>query len=290
MRLRRELLGIEGRSVREVRRLFSGVRGSVNEAIRLARRSSELGDRIGSGEYAVLRRKIGSELERFRVSAVAYLEGRSLPEAALVGERLVVDGLDDMFHGAIGVLPDVTAELVLLSSQIGGELITGLTNEVRDRIFGILSRGVLGQKSAFELMREVESVLGRTMDVGAFGKAERIVRTEVGMTHNMAHLAKLEQVGNRFPGLRKVWHHQAGLLNPRPGHIEADGQSVEIGDMFVVRRDSKSPYERLRHPNDIANGSPANTVNCHCYMTVDEASIDTALSQAQERGLVPSGA
>jgi hypothetical protein len=47
--------------------------------------------------------------------------------------------------------------------------------------------------------------------------------------------------------------------NPRPWHVEANGQQVGVGEPFVVMD------EELMFPGD-PSGSPENTINCYCGM------------------------
>ena len=57
------------------------------------------------------------------------------------------------------------------------------------------------------------------------------------------------------------WNHHPELSKqPRASHAAIDGQMVKDGEPFYV------DGEELMFPGD-PNGSPGNTINCHCTMT-----------------------
>jgi hypothetical protein len=66
--------------------------------------------------------------------------------------------------------------------------------------------------------------------------------------------------------------------NPRPAHIAANGQEVDIDKPFIVMGES------LEYPGD-PNGSPENVINCHCgTYPVIHPSSNKPVSPASEEG------
>ena len=61
----------------------------------------------------------------------------------------------------------------------------------------------------------------------------------------------------------KTWH----ITNPaaaRETHLALDGVTIPIDASFVTKRGVK-----LKHPCDPDCADPAETVNCHCFLTYD---------------------
>jgi len=110
-----------------------------------------------------------------------------------------------------------------------------------------------------EAIRNGESIpaimerIGKIFEVSEDGwRAERIARTE---TIRAANFGALE--GYRQAGIRKKEWVTALDERTREWHAEADGQIVDIDDVFIVGG------EPLRFPGD-PEGSPENTINCRC--------------------------
>jgi SPP1 gp7 family putative phage head morphogenesis protein len=98
-------------------------------------------------------------------------------------------------------------------------------------------------------------------------RARTIARTEVISASNAGSLAGAAQYG----AVQKVWLATADSRT-RETHLDADGQSVGMDELFSVGDDS------LRFPGD-PNGSPDEIINCRCtliYQT-DEGTGDAAV-------------
>lgn len=79
-----------------------------------------------------------------------------------------------------------------------------------------------------------------------------IPSTEAHAAYGAARHAGMVQAG------AKTHEWLCSFDNSREWHIEADGQTVPIGEPFIVKE------KPMMHPGD-PSGSAANTVNCNCW-------------------------
>ena len=98
---------------------------------------------------------------------------------------------------------------------------------------------------------------------GYSARAEGIFRDEVGREAQESGQARLEEVNERIQGLAKEWLSILSPSRTRPGHFEAHGQIVGVGEFYLVRGQLGKPFERLMHPKD-PRGSVGNVRNCLC--------------------------
>jgi len=285
-RVIRQMNELSDEAAAYIRTRFSQFRHRMDDLIR-ATKEPALGGVISPARYGEMRATIEREVEALHRDLTDYLS-RGTATSLNRGQAALVDGLDEMFHGMVGLLPSLTPELAVSMANLSADFVTGITDEVRKGINRELQVGMLGQKTTGEIIDKVQDVIG-TEKAGSLYKAEAIVRTELQHAYNMVSYEKMLQLGQDFPGLMKTWHHQAGQLDPRPGHADADGQTVPINEPFRVRRSDKDKEEYPMYPGDMANASPENTVNCHCWMDLDPASIEAAIAQAEEEGKIPRG-
>jgi hypothetical protein len=86
---------------------------------------------------------------------------------------------------------------------------------------------------------------------------ETIALNEILRSHSIAGQARLEDLARRVPGVKKQWLHIPAARVPRLSHILASGQVRDVDEPFSVGG------EDLMYPRD-PNGSPENTLDCHC--------------------------
>jgi hypothetical protein len=120
----------------------------------------------------------------------------------------------------------------------------------------------------------LSSILKASTAVSAFGaikevyeknlvSSARIAETQATRLENLARenaCRKAEKIAEE-KGLVmiKIWN-TVGDDKVRDAHARADGQEAEVDNPFYVGG------ERLMYPGDF-NGSPANIINCRCYLT-----------------------
>jgi len=136
----------------------------------------------------------------------------------------------------------VTAELA--------ERVTGVTGTLRKQLRTILQDGISQGLSVEQLKRDIDK-LGLPRIIS--NRSRTIARTEIINASNKGNLLGAQSTG---VDLEKVWITSLDGLE-REGHAEADGQTVELNDSFIVNG------ERLQYPGD-PNGSASNVINCRC--------------------------
>ena len=122
-----------------------------------------------------------------------------------------------------------------------------LTGEVLPKIKEGITEGRAYNKTATELKPEFKNMTDWQM--------KRIARTE---THSVYNQSKLETMQKARSVQGKQWI-SSGLPNMREWHADVDGQTVAVGEPFIV------DGEELMFPGD-PDGSAENVINCACTM------------------------
>jgi hypothetical protein len=139
----------------------------------------------------------------------------------------------------------------------------GVSKDAAEKLNAGIQRAVLGGQSIDDIIALVGRAIGGDKFTGLFsdiGKlAESIVLNEILRMHSIAGQARLEEFAGQVPGVKKRWLHIPVARVPRPSHVLASGQVREVHEPFNVGG------EALMYPRD-PNGSPENTVDCHCMM------------------------
>lgn len=135
-----------------------------------------------------------------------------------------------------------------------------ITDDVKKKIRTQIALGIAGEKTASQLVPEIEALLPESK---ALATAEAAVRTEIGRSYSVAQQIRGQDFEREGITVNKVWHH-SGAARPHVGHEEMDGQTVKMTESFV----NPVTGEALAYPRDPA--APASeVVNCGCYMTVE---------------------
>jgi uncharacterized protein with gpF-like domain len=230
-----------------------------------------------------LKNSVDQAMQTFQDEATKAIAALQTSAARLgsemAGAPLASTGLS---MSAIG---GVDASTLAIAQGYTADLITGLSKDSAARINAIIQRAFLGGQSVTDIIDQVGRALNNGKDFGGIfsqiGKrAETIAVNEVLRVHSIAQMGRLTDMAGLHPGLKKQWKHLDAARIPRPLHIAADGQVREVGEPFHIGG------EALMYPRD-PNGSPENTINCHCLMTPFFADEDLQPSAAQ-RGLLDS--
>jgi len=138
----------------------------------------------------------------------------------------------------------------LAASEFAGKWsglkVTEISDSTRKRINKAIQRNAETSGSTADLVNELRRYVG-----GA--RATTIARTE---SQAAAQAGQLEVAKNVGVVLKKVWV-SAEDDRTRPAHNEADGQTVDLDEPFIV------DGEELMFPGD-PSGSAANIINCRC--------------------------
>jgi len=175
---------------------------------------------------------------------------------AVVAEPLASIGLTNIFFRSspaqINVLLDFSADLI-----------RGIGHDMRKRINNQIRISALGEKSSFQAMKDITTILGlpdKSSEVvkGIAYEAERILRTETNRAYNLASFSQQRDLAEQVPGLLKMWM-ATGDNRTRDSHLEAHGQIVLATEPFIIGKDKVE----MMFPGDPA-GTPEETINCRC--------------------------
>lgn len=203
---------------------------------------------------------------------IGTIQGGALRQSWEQGTLLVPEALTTvgirMPSRAVGLLP------LNLIQQIGADLVVQVSADFRNRARGILSRGVLGQRSPFAVMGEIANLLRTepTRQQPRLGtiatQAERIMRTEMMSAFNIGNQIRTQQIGQDLPDLRKYWL-SAEDARVRPAHAAADERYRPGGTIGPIPQteDYEVGGERCFGPHD-PRLSAGNRINCRCVSLV----------------------
>lgn len=216
--------------IKEIRGVFSGL--SEEEIVQLAR-------------------DLGVEEEEIQ----AYLQTNNVENLVQAGYGAAVQriGADTTFDPTDA---DVQAIQARLNEQARG--IAGTTQEEVNRA---IREGIAENESVSEVQGRVTSTLRRMAD-GTEEIDQSRARRIASTTTTTAFEKGQEKVMRENGMFGRMWLSQRDV-HVRRGHLEADGQTVELDEPFEVAPSLAASEEELQFPGD-PSGSPANVINCRC--------------------------
>ncbi len=167
------------------------------------------------------------------------------------------------------------------------DLISGLTQDAAGKLNAAIQRAFLGGQTMGQIIDQIGRAINNGKEFsGLFSpigeRATTIATNEILRVHSMAGQARLEDLQRQTPGIRKSWKHIPVARMPRPSHLVADGQVRKVDEPFNVGG------EDLMFPRD-PNGSPENTINCHCLLVPEVTDELLKPTDAQSRLLKDLG-
>lgn len=171
---------------------------------------------------------------------------------AAVGDD-IVPPVDGVF--AIPELPDLLGEIYLNTRR---NYLVNVGNEVWDVVRTQLLEGMHAGEGIAELKDRVTASAGFSE-----ARAERVARTEVVGASNAGALGQMQASGMQST---KTWLATNGDRT-RPTHREANGQTVDLNEKFMV---GGYPMDRPHDPN----GPADEIINCRCTLTFEIADDD----------------
>ncbi len=132
-------------------------------------------------------------------------------------------------------------------------LLANVPDEVHAEIMQSIEQGLQHGESRKELMSRISAAFD---EIGR-SRAETIANTETAAAFNYARDKAMREAGVTH----KKWLHSMSPLikEPRPTHLEADGQTVPIDEPFDVGG------VQFMHPGDDSLGAgPEDIISCHC--------------------------
>jgi hypothetical protein len=208
-------------------------------------------------------KKFGSEFSDYVTSAQdsAFKLGEVGIDQPLDAAGLPTPSFAGVSESALGIAQGYTADLM-----------SGLSKDAAAKLNAAIQRAFLGGQNVSDIIAQVGRAIAGDKFTGLFGpigdRAETIALNEILRVHSIAGQARLEDLQESVPGVKKQWVHIMAARVPRFSHMHASGQVREVGDPFEVGG------EELMYPRD-PNGSPENTINCHCLLVpyVDESDL-----------------
>ncbi len=206
----------------------------------------------------VFAERYGSELTGFEAKAAA-VRAEGFKRAA------------QDFGLAVRPVPRISPTLVEIVQGNTVELVQDVGSEVAKKINREIRQAALGGKTPADAM----NAIGRTLkDPGpfrnGFGRAERITRTELSRTNQIAGQARMKQMNERVAEIEKQWW--ASFIM-RTEHIAVHLQRRKVDRPFSVAGES------LMYPVD-PGGSAENTVFCTCNSVPYVPALEDALPVA----------
>ncbi len=254
--------------VKESRELTPAVRRQVLELLDQARKRI-LADLAGvnpeSFQAAQLRQlkvSVDAAFEQFQrgaTIAVQQFQTRGFElGASAVTEPVVAAGLPAPALGGL------SRQTLSIAQGYTADLIEGLSKDAAAKMNAAIQRAFLGGQSMTEVIDQVGRALSGSQGFsGLFSpigeRATTIAINETLRVHSIAAQARLEELKDRHPALKKQWQWIPAARVPRIEHQAASGQVAEVEEPFEVGG------EELMYPRDPA-GSPENTINCHCVL------------------------
>jgi hypothetical protein len=251
--------------IAQTKDLAPAARSRVLEMLDAARREilGRLADTdpasFSAAQLTELKRSIDAAMNKFRSDATAFLETAEAHAARMgaqsVSQPLVSAGMEAVAMG------HVNPTTLSIAQGYTADLITNLSRQAAHDINAALQRAFLGGQSWDQIVQQIGRGLGSTGRVSIFDKigekAASIAENEILRVHAISGQARMEELADRHPDLQKKWMHLAVAMIPRFSHELASGQIRDVTEPFEVGG------EELMYPRD-PNGSPENTINCHC--------------------------
>ncbi len=253
--------------IKQARAFGPDVRSKVTELLEEARKRivGEISNidpqSFQAAQMRTLSKEIDRALQQFNTEFSQYVTSAE-SDAFHLGEV----GMDQPFDAAGLPAPSfagVSKSALSIAQGYTADLVSGLSKDAAGKLNGALQRAFLGGQSLDDIIGQVGRAVSGDKFTGLFGpigdRAETIALNEILRVHSIAGQARLEDLQGQIPGTKKQWVHIMASRKPRLGHIFASGQIREVDEPFSV------DGEDLMYPRD-PNGSPENTINCHCVL------------------------
>ncbi len=151
-------------------------------------------------------------------------------------------------------------------------LLANVPDEIHREIMDSIEQGLANGESRKDLMARISTAFD---EIGK-GRSETIANTETAAAFNYSRDKAMREAGVTH----KRWlHSQSPLIKePRPTHVEADGQVLSIDDPFDV-----GGVQFMRPADDSLGAGPEDIINCHCVAIPVEV-VESVSSKAKRLG------
>ena len=254
---------LETRWAKAWRRMFTRQADSVARAL-TGKRGAKL-----AGRVAEWRADPAPQIDPAAVFNPSYWRAETETLAADLYEAVAAAGFARM-SDAFGIALDIDTTRVQAFIQARANQLAGqVTDTTYQAIRDVLAEGV----QTGQTIDEIADGIRHVFDIASETRAVTIARTEVISAYNGASQLGATELGGDVVAGKEWIATRDGRT--RPGHADADGQTVAIGQPFDV------DGEALVYPGD-PGGSPENTVQCRCtvgFLTPDEMADRAAAAE-----------
>ena len=278
--------------IAQTRDLPPAARARVLEMLDAAR--AEIVGRLASldtasfshAQLTMLKQSIESAMEKFGRDAAAFINQVEAHAARLgaagVSDPMVAAGLEAVAMG------HVNPTTLAIAQGYTADLVTNLSRQASHDINAAIQRAFLGGQSMDSIVQQIGKGLGAEGRVSIFDKigarATAIADNEILRVHAMSGQARMQEMAERHPDLKKMWKHLPATRFPRLSHELSSGQVKAVDEPFEIPPRLLAAAEQLMYPRD-PSGSPENTINCHC-MSVPHFDADALKTSAEQKGLL----
>jgi hypothetical protein len=213
--------------------------------------------------------------------ALLGLEGIAATWGAFVDTELFPYVVQTFVDSTTDIAGDLTSALGDVIMPVGNAYAEEYLAQAKNRLKNISD--LLWQSARDELVFGLEQGFDMPQMAAAVkqaaGVAEPramvIARTEVIGAANAGSIIQMRAAGFEPGTVTKEWLSTHDTRT-RPAHEDADGQTVDLDEPFIVGR------EALDRPLD-PNGSPGNVIDCRCAMAFDfvDAPLTSAFDESQ---------
>ena len=127
-------------------------------------------------------------------------------------------------------------------------------NYISAEIMDIIKKGFRDGKGTKYISKKIEMAFKKSKS-----SAMRIARTEINRIRNASTYDAMKQAERAGVNFKKIWRHSIVPKRPRDWHMDMDGESKEVDELFS---------NGLLFPND-PDGSAKEVINCMCYMQTE---------------------
>ena len=257
------LLGQRGRLDAQARRQLLDLLEQLRSRVVAELATATPGSRLAlERTRAAIDEAIRSFVNRWRID-LADLQGRGFDLGVAMAEQPVAN-----LGVAVGVSA-LTDDLLTVAQGFSADLISELAADVRKRINLELVSVATGVKTPVDAVQAIGTSLKDPSVFRTVGaRAQAIVTTEVGRIQSLATQARLTQMSQTLPELKKRWVHSGVGNPPRPEHVAA-GQRYspdEVVGPIDVDADFKIGKYSAAYPRD-PRLPASETVHCRCAVT-----------------------
>lgn len=164
-----------------------------------------------------------------------------------------------------GLLPEIDTKQLAAMRTFMTDRMKDIGATVAARINGEMGLVMIGTQTPGDAISNVATIIEK----GGRGRAQTIVRTELGRAYATASHERQLQAATLLPGLKKQWR-RSGKIHSRLAHDAVDGQIQPVDQPFIV---GGVP---MMYPHD-PKAPAAQTINCGCISLpfMDEWTVET---------------